>query len=142
MSLGEVSQVQNVKATVISSTDIHVTWDKPDVGGANFTIKRYFIKVYRQGGMSVEKSLEVDGSQTTATITDLSESTTYRIEISANNGQNTGAPSEGTLATTDEKKSSSGRHHYSKPLCLFVSLSSLRLNLRFIKASKYIHINY
>ena len=26
VSLGEVSQVQNVKATVISSTDIHVTW--------------------------------------------------------------------------------------------------------------------
>ena len=104
--------MQNVKATEISSTDIRVTWDKPDAGGANFTIKRYFIKVYRQGSTTVEKSVEVDGSQTTATITGLSGSTTYRIEISANNGQNTGAPSEGTLATT-EKKSSSGMVLYN-----------------------------
>ena len=142
MSLGDVSQVQNVKATVISSTDIHVTWDKPDAGGATFTIQRYFIKVYRQYSMSVEILVEVDGSQTTATITGLSGSTTYRIEVSATNGQYTGAPSEGTLATTE--KSSSGRHHYSKQLCLFVSYSSSRLNLRFINASKYLkykHIN-
>ena len=114
--------MQNVKATVISSTDIRVTLDKPDAGGAAFTIKRYFVKVYRQGSMSVEKSVEFDGSQTTATITGLSGSTTYRIEVSATNGQNTGAPSEGTVATT-EKKSSSGRHRYCKPLvCLLVSL--------------------
>ena len=128
--------MQNVKATEISSTDIRVTWDKPDAGGANFTIKRYFIKVYHQGSTSVEKSVEVDGSQTTATITGLSGSTTYRIEVSANNVQNTGAPSEGTVVTTE--KSSSGMHHYSKPLCLFVSFSSSRLNLRFINASKYL----
>ena len=107
-SLGEASQVQNVKATVISPTDIHVTWDKPDAGGADFTIKRYIVKVYHQDSTSVEKSVEVDGSQTTATIIGLSESTTYRIEVSATNGQNTGTPSEGTLATT-EKNSCSGK---------------------------------
>ena len=114
--------MQNVKATV-SSTEIRVTWDEPDAGGAGFTIERYIVKVYRQDSMSVEKTVEVDGSQKAVNITGLSGSTTYRIEVSANNGQNTGAPSEGTLATT-EKKSSSGRHHYSKPLCLLVSFSS------------------
>ena len=108
-----------MKAAVISFTDIHVTWDKPDGGGATFTIKRYFVKVYRQGSTTVEKSVEVDGSQATATLTGLSKSTTYRIEVSATNGQNTGALSEGTIATT-EKKSSSGRHHYSKPFYSFV----------------------
>ena len=72
--------------------------------------------------MSVKKSVAVDGSKTTAaTITGLSSNTTYRLEVSASNGQNTGAPSEGTLATT-EKKSSSGTHHYSKPICLSVFL--------------------
>ena len=115
--------MQNVKATVISSTDIHVTWDQPDAGGAGFAIKRYIVKIYRQGSMSVENSVEVDGSKTTATLTGLSGSTTYRIEVSATNGQNTGVPSAGTLATT-EKKSSSSRHHYSKALYLLVSFSS------------------
>ena len=114
--------MQNVKATV-SSTEIRVTWDEPDAGGAGFTIERYIVRVYRQDSMSVEKAVEVDGSQKAVTITGLSESTAYRIEVSATNGQNTGAPSEGTLATT-EKKSSSGRHHYSKPLCLLVTFSS------------------
>ena len=115
--------MQNVKATAISSTDIYVTWDKPDAGGADFSIKRYIVKVYRQGSTSVKKSVEVDGSQTTATISGLSESAAYRIEVSADSGQNTGAPSEGTLVTT-EKKSSSGKrmHRYSKLFLLLVSL--------------------
>ena len=55
MSLVEVSQVQNVKATVISSTDIHVTWDKPDAGVAGFAIKRYFVKVYCQDSTTVKE---------------------------------------------------------------------------------------
>ena len=101
MSSGEVSQVQNVKATVISSTEIYVTWDKPDAGGAGFAIKRYIVKVYRQDSTSVEKSVENDGSQTTATLIGLSGSTAYRTEVSATNGQNTDAPSERTLATTE-----------------------------------------
>ena len=121
MSLGEVSQVENVQATVISSSDIHITWNAPDAGGAGFTIKRYVVKVYRQGSTTAEKSVEIDGSQTAVTVTGLSGSTTYRIEVSANNGQNTGAPSEGTVAVT-KKKSSSGMHHYIKLFRLFVSL--------------------
>ena len=98
--------MRNVKATVISSTDIQVNRDEPDAGGAGFTIDRYILRIYRQSSTSMEKLVEVDGSQTTATLSGLSESTTYRIEVSANNGQNTGAPSDGTLATTEKKSSS------------------------------------
>ena len=100
--------MRNEKATVISSVDIQVNWNEPDAGGAGFTIDRYILRVYRQGSSFIKKSVEADGSQTTATLSGLSESTTYRIEVSAINGQNTGAPSDGTLATT-EKKSSSGK---------------------------------
>ena len=34
---------------------------------------RYFVKVYRQDSTSVKKSVEVDGSETTATMTGLQE---------------------------------------------------------------------
>ena len=107
MSLGEVSQVQQVQATVISSSDIRVTWIAPDAGGSGFTIERYMVRVYRQGSASVEKTVEIGGSQTTTTLTALSENSTYRIEVAATNGQNTGAPSQGTLVTTEEKSNSS-----------------------------------
>ena len=126
--------MQNVKATVISPTDIHVTWDKPDAGDADFTIKRYIVKVYRQDSTSVEKSVEVNGSQTTATTTGLSGSTTYRIDVSANNGQNTDAPSEGTLATT-EKNSCSGKGIITTRCssCLSVCLFTYNLSHQLLK---------
>ena len=87
--------------TVSTSTTITVRWDPVDCINQNGRITRYLVRYAEVETVEGSRTVSVSGSATETTISGLTPSTEYTIEVAAVNSVSTGPYSDARVVLTE-----------------------------------------